>query len=125
MIIAGVTASPLVIVNLESTTEVATAHIGPQGPIQRTTLFSVKYARILVPSIRHSRAARVFVEFHQHRRATYLAEAAMRARRRLVERDKLLAREKAEIGGGDPRPRAEWRAMRLLALPAMAMGGSH
>jgi hypothetical protein len=28
----------------------------------------------------------------------------MRARRRLVERDKLLAGEKAEIGGGDPRP---------------------
>ena len=71
------------------------------------------------------RAARVFVEFHQHRRATHFAEAAMRARRRLVERDKLLAGEKAEIGGSDPRPRAKWRAMRLLALPAMAMGGSH
>ena len=35
----------------------------------------------------------------------------------LVERDKLLADKKAEIGGGDPRPRAEWRAMPLLALP--------
>src|SRR6516165_10871526 len=71
------------------------------------------------------RAARVFVEFHQHRRATHFAEAAMRARRRLIERDQLLAGEKAEIGGGDPRPRAEWRAMRFLALRAMAMGGSH
>src|SRR5262249_52626308 len=71
------------------------------------------------------RAARVFVEFHQHRRATHFAEAAMRARCRLVERDELLAGEKAEIGGGDPRPRAEWRAMCLLALPAMAMRGSH
>jgi hypothetical protein len=62
----------------------------------------------------------VFVEFYQHRRTTHVAEAAMRARRR-----KLLAGEKAEIGGGNPCPRAEWRAMRLLALPAMAMGGSH
>ena len=39
--------------------------------------------------------------------------------------DKLLAGEKAEIGGGDPCARAEWRVMRLLALPAMAMRGSH
>jgi hypothetical protein len=30
-------------VSLESTTEVAVAHIGPQRPVQRTTLFSVKY----------------------------------------------------------------------------------
>src|SRR4029077_11316821 len=70
------------------------------------------------------RAARVFVEFHQHRRAAHFTQAAMRARRRLVERDKLLAGKKTEIGGGDPCPRAEWRAMRLLALPAMAMRGS-
>jgi hypothetical protein len=53
----------------------------------------------------------VFLEFHQHRRAAHFAKAAVRARRRLVEREKLLAVEKAEIGGGDPRPRAEWRAM--------------
>jgi hypothetical protein len=36
-----------------------------------------------------------------------LKKAAVRARRRLVERDKVLAGEKVEIGGGDPRPRAE------------------
>src|SRR5215469_7402168 len=71
------------------------------------------------------RAARVFVEFHQHRRAAHFTESAMRARCRLVKRDKPLADEKAKIGGGDPRPRAEWRAMGLLALPAMAMRGSH
>ena len=40
-------------VNLESTTEVAVAHIGPQRPVQRTTLFSVEYARILEPNLRH------------------------------------------------------------------------
>jgi hypothetical protein len=71
------------------------------------------------------RAARTFVEFHQHGRAAHFAEAAMRARYRFEERDKLLAGKKAEIGGGNPRPRTEWRAMRLLALPAMAMRGSH
>ena len=70
-------------------------------------------------------AARVFVEFHQHRCAAHFAKAAVRARRGLVERDKLRAGEKAEIGGGDPRPRAEWRAMLLMALPAMAMRGSY
>src|SRR5215472_11549949 len=57
------------------------------------------------------RAARVFVEFHQYRRAAHFTESAMRARCRLVKRDKLLADKKAKIGGGDPRPRAEWRAM--------------
>src|SRR5262245_42923739 len=41
-------------VTLESTTEVAVAHIGPQRPVQRTTLFSMKYARILVADLRHS-----------------------------------------------------------------------
>src|SRR6266404_4652362 len=41
-------------VNLEPTTEVAVTHIGPQRPVQCTTLFSVKYARILVPNLRHS-----------------------------------------------------------------------
>jgi hypothetical protein len=41
-------------VNLESTTEVAVAHIGPQRPVQRTTLFSVEYARIFEPNLRHS-----------------------------------------------------------------------
>src|SRR5260370_864471 len=40
-------------------------------------------------------AARVFLEFHQHRRAAHFAKAAVRARRRLVERDKLLAGERA------------------------------
>src|SRR5712672_3069369 len=40
-------------VNVESTTEVAVAHIGPQRPVQRATLFSVKYARILVPNLRY------------------------------------------------------------------------
>src|ERR1700730_12901562 len=71
------------------------------------------------------RAARVFVEFHQHGRAAHFTESAMRARCRLVKRDKLIADEKAKIGCRDPRPRAEWRAMSLLALPAMAMRGSH
>jgi hypothetical protein len=51
-------------------------------------------------------AARVSLEFRQHQRAAHFAKAAVRARRRLIERDKLLAGEKAEIGG-DPRPRAE------------------
>src|SRR5262249_16221891 len=37
-------------VNPESTTEVAVAHIGPQRSVQRTTLFSVEYARILEPN---------------------------------------------------------------------------
>jgi hypothetical protein len=37
----------------------------------------------------------------------HFAKAAVRARRRLIEGDKLLAGEKAEIGSGDPRPRAE------------------
>ena len=41
-------------VTLESTTEVAVAHIGPQRPVQRTTLFSMKYARVLVTNLRHS-----------------------------------------------------------------------
>jgi hypothetical protein len=71
------------------------------------------------------RAARVFIEFHQHGRAAHFTESAMGARRLLVKRDKLLADEKAKIGCRDPRPRAEWRAMCLLALPAMAMRGSH
>jgi hypothetical protein len=53
-----------------------------------------------------------------------LTESPMRARCRLVSRDKLLADEKAKIGG-DARPRAEWRAMCLLALPVEAMRGSH
>src|SRR6516164_11239770 len=35
------------------------------------------------------------------------AKAAVRARRPPIERHKLLAGEKTEIGGGDPRPRAE------------------
>ena len=52
-------------------------------------------------------AARVSLEFRQHQRAAHFAKAAVRARRRLIERDKLLAGEKAEIGGGDPRPGAE------------------
>ena len=52
-------------------------------------------------------AARVSLEFRQHHRAAHLAKAAVRARRRPIERDKLLAGEKTEIGGGDPRPRAE------------------
>ena len=30
-------------ISQESTTEVAVAHIGPQRPVQRTALFSVKY----------------------------------------------------------------------------------
>jgi hypothetical protein len=49
----------------------------------------------------------VSLEFRQHQRAAHFAKAAVRARRRLIERDKLLAGEKVEIGGGDPRPRAE------------------
>src|SRR5215472_2846886 len=61
----------------------------------------------------------------QNRRAAHFTESAMRARCRLVKRNKLLADEKPKIGGRDPRPRAEWRAMGLLALPAMAMRGSH
>ena len=52
-------------------------------------------------------AAGMSLEFRQHRRAAHFAKAAVRARRRLIERDKLLAGEKAEIGGGDPRPGAE------------------
>jgi hypothetical protein len=58
----------------------------------------------------------VFVEFHQHRRATHFTEAAMRTRRRLVERDKLLAGEKAEIGGGDPRART-WASRSSTPAP--------
>src|SRR5262249_28280562 len=46
-----------------------------------------------------------------------LTESALRARCRLVSRDKLLVDEKANIGGGDARPREEWRAMCLPALP--------
>jgi hypothetical protein len=49
----------------------------------------------------------VSLEFRQHQRAAHFAKAAVRARRRLTEGDKLLASEKVEIGGGDPRPRAE------------------
>jgi hypothetical protein len=49
----------------------------------------------------------VSLEFRQHQRAAHFAKAAVRARRRPIERDKLLAGEKAEIGGGDPRPGAE------------------
>jgi hypothetical protein len=49
----------------------------------------------------------------------------MRALCRLVKRDKLVADEKSNIGCGDPRPRAECRAMCLPALPVMAMRGSH
>src|SRR5262245_47767991 len=67
------------------------------------------------------RAARVLIEFHQHGRAAYFTEAATCARRRFVERDKLLAGEKAKVVGGDPRWRTEWRTMRLPSLPAMAM----
>ena len=52
-------------------------------------------------------AARVSLEFRQHQRAAHFAKATVRARRRLIERDKLVAGEKAEIGNGDPRPRAE------------------
>jgi len=48
-------------------------------------------------------AARVSLEFRQHQRAAHFAKAAVSARRRLIERDKLLAGEKVEIGGGDPR----------------------
>ena len=36
-------------------------------------------------------AARVSLEFRQHQRAAHFAKAAARARRRLIERDKLLA----------------------------------
>src|SRR5262249_8263074 len=71
------------------------------------------------------RATRAIVELHQHWRAAHLTKAAISPRRRLVEGDKLLAIEKAEIGGSNPRSRAEWRAMRLLALAAVAMRGSH
>src|SRR5262249_15680202 len=39
--------------------------------------------------------------------------------------DKFVGDEKAKIGGGDARPRAEWRAICFPALPAMAMRGSH
>jgi hypothetical protein len=52
-------------------------------------------------------AARVSLEFRQHQCAVHFAKAAVSARRRLIKRDKLLAGEKVEIGGDDPRARAE------------------
>ena len=39
-------------------------------------------------------AARVSLEFRQHQRAAHFAKAAVSARRRLIERDKLLAARK-------------------------------
>ena len=45
-------------------------------------------------------AARVSLEFRQHQRAAHFAKAAVSARRRPIERHKLLAGEKAEIGSG-------------------------
>ena len=47
------------------------------------------------------------VERHGAEVGRCAAGVSLEARRRLIERDKLLAGEKAEIDGGDPRPRAE------------------
>src|SRR5262249_32767519 len=46
----GVAASHVI---LDPVTEVAVAYPRPQRPVQRTTLFSMKYARSLVPDLRH------------------------------------------------------------------------